>query len=96
MDVYELLKRWNIDRFRVVDEQALREITLGASILATGGGGDPEIGFLWALNVLESGRPIVLIDPLDFPETATAAIAGCLGAPIVLTEKPPNGGEILW
>ncbi|MCR4429726.1 MAG: DUF917 domain-containing protein [Tepidanaerobacteraceae bacterium] len=96
MSVYDIIKRWGIKNYRVVDEQGLKEITLGASILATGGGGDPEIGFLWALNVVKERKDIVLIDPRDFPDDALAAIAGCLGAPVVLTEKPPNGKEVLW
>ena len=44
MSVFDILKEWNIENYRIVDEQGIKEITLGASILATGGGGDPEIG----------------------------------------------------
>lgn len=96
MGVYDILKSWGIENYKVIGEEDLKEITLGASILATGGGGDPEIGFLWALNVLKEGKDIVLIDPRDFPDDALAVIAGCLGAPVVLTEKPPNGMEVMW
>ncbi|MCL0060232.1 DUF917 domain-containing protein [Dehalococcoidia bacterium] len=79
-----------------MDKRALLEITLGSSILATGGGGDPEIGLLWAYNVIEQGWDIVMIDPQDMPDEALATIAGCLGAALVLTEKPPNGQELFW
>lgn len=79
-----------------MDIQAISEITLGASILATGGGGDPEIGFLWALNVLKEGKDIVMIRAKDMPDDALATIASCLGAALVLTEKPPNGNELFW
>lgn len=96
MGVSDILKSWGIENYKVIGEEDLKEITLGASILATGGGGDPEIGFLWALNVLKEGKDIVLIDPRDFPDDALAVIAGCLGAPVVLTEKPPNGMEVMW
>jgi len=96
VNVYDILKEWGVTTYKVINEDDLREITLGASILATGGGGDTEIGFLWALNVLKEQKDIVIIDPLDFPDDALAVIAGCLGAPIVLTEKPPNGKEVLW
>ncbi|MDK2821928.1 MAG: uncharacterized protein PWP31_1893 [Clostridia bacterium] len=58
------------------------------------GGGDLEIGFLWALNVAKERKDIVLIDPADFPDDTLAVIAGCLGAPVVLTEKPPNGNSV--
>ncbi|MFQ6048317.1 MAG: DUF917 family protein, partial [Phycisphaerae bacterium] len=44
----------------------------GASILATGGGGDPEIGLLWAYNVVEQGNDIVMVDPKAMPDEALA------------------------
>lgn len=96
MGVRDILAEWNVTSYRTIDQQALREITLGASILATGGGGDPEIGLLWALNVVEQGNEILMIDPEAMPEDALATIAGCLGAALVLTEKPPNGDELFW
>jgi hypothetical protein len=90
------LSEWGVREFRLIDRQALEEITLGASILATGGGGDPEIGLLWAYNVVEQGKEILLVDPELMPDDALATIAGCLGAALVLTEKPPNGQELFW
>jgi len=96
MRVYDILEEWGVREYRVIDKQALQEITLGSSILATGGGGDPEIGLLWAYNVVEQGNDIVMIDPQDMPDEALATIAGCLGAALVLTEKPPNGQELFW
>jgi len=94
--VREILREWGVDEFRTVDRRALAEITLGASILATGGGGDPEIGLLWAYNVVAEGNEILMVDPEAMPDDATATIAGCLGAALVLTEKPPNGQELFW
>ncbi len=96
MGVREILRKWGVTDFQVIDKKALSEITLGASILATGGGGDPEIGLLWAYNVVDQGKEILLIDPEAMPDEALAAIAGCLGAALVLTEKPPNGQELFW
>ena len=40
--VYEILKEWAVQQYEVIDKKALQEITLGAFILATGGGGDPD------------------------------------------------------
>lgn len=96
MGVREILREWGVTDFQVIDKKALSEITLGASILATGGGGDPEIGLLWAYNVVDQGKEILLIDPEAMPDEALVAIAGCLGAALVLTEKPPNGQELFW
>jgi hypothetical protein len=94
--VREILRKWGVTDFQVIDKRALSEITLGASILATGGGGDPEIGLLWSYNVVDQGKEIILIDPEAMPDEALVAIAGCLGAALVLTEKPPNGQELFW
>jgi len=96
LSVREILSEWGVGDFRVINKQALSEITLGASILATGGGGDPEIGLLWAYNVVDQGKEILLVDPEAMPDEALATIAGCLGAALVLTEKPPNGQELFW
>jgi hypothetical protein len=54
-----ILKEWGIKNFRVIDKKAISEITLGASILATGGGGDPEIGLLWTYKVIDEGKEIL-------------------------------------
>jgi uncharacterized protein len=94
--VRDILREWGVSEYKTIDKQALSEITLGASILATGGGGDPEIGLLWAYNVVDQGNEILLVDPEAMPDDALATIAGCLGAALVLTEKPPNGQELFW
>jgi DUF917 family protein len=94
MSVFDLLDQWGIKDYVTLTKENVDDITLGASILATGGGGDPEIGLLWAYNVLDKGKKIVLIKPEDIPHDAMIAMGGCLGAPVVLTEKPPNGNEL--
>jgi len=96
MSVYDILDRWGVKEYKKIDKQAIKEITLGSSILAAGGGGDPEIGLLWAYNVLNEQKEIVLIDPKDIPDNIVVTIAACLGSALVLTEKPPNGNELLW
>ncbi|SHM86871.1 hypothetical protein SAMN05660826_02207 [Caldanaerovirga acetigignens] len=88
--VFETLEKWGVKNYKVIDKQAIKEITLGASILATGGGGDPEIGLLWAYKVLDEGKTIVMVDPMDIPDDILVASPACLGAPVVLTEKPPS------
>ena len=88
--VFDTLEKWGVKKYSIIDKQAIKEITLGASILATGGGGDPEIGLLWTYRVLDEGKTVVMIDPMDIPDEIFAASPACLGAPVVLTEKPPS------
>ncbi len=94
MGIKEILAEWGIKEFRVIDKAAIQEITLGASILATGGGGDPEIGLLWAYKVLDEGKEIIMVDPADVPDEIQVASPACLGAALVLTEKPPASDVI--
>jgi hypothetical protein len=90
MSVFDILEKWGIKDYRVIKEKEIEELTLGASILATGGGGDPEIGLLWAKKVLNEGKNIVLIDPMQIPDDILVACPCCLGSALVLTEKPPS------
>jgi len=93
-DPRRILAEWGVKDFRVIDKEAITEITLGASILATGGGGDPEIGLLWTYKVIDEGKEILMVDPMDVPDEVQSASSACLGAAIVLTEKPPSGSVI--
>src|SRR5699024_10161134 len=95
MSVFDKLKELKIENYKTIDEQAIREITLGASILATGGGGDPEIGLLWTLKVFQENKPVIMVDPMDLPEYVMGAGVGCLGATVVLTEKPPSDDVLI-
>jgi len=90
----DILQEWGTKNFRVIDKKAISEITLGASILATGGGGDPEIGLLWTYKVLDEGKEILMVDPMEIPDEIQTASTACLGAALVLTEKPPSGGVL--
>jgi len=96
MSVWDAVRDWGLKEsdYQIIDHQAIKEITLGASILATGGGGDPEIGLLWTYKVLNEGKPIVLVDPMKIPDDILVASMACLGAALVLTEKPP-GANVL-
>jgi len=94
MDARRILAEWGVDKYQIIDKEAIQEITLGASILATGGGGDPEIGLLWTYKVIDEGKEIVMIDPMDVPDEVQTASPACLGAALVLTEKPPSEGVL--
>ena len=40
--VYEILKEWAVQEYEVINKKVLQETTLGVSVLATGGEGDPD------------------------------------------------------
>src|SRR6202035_2597400 len=65
----------------------------GCAVLGTGGGGDPRIGLLLALQSLEEVGPTELVDLDDLPDDALIMPCGMVGAPTVHIEKIENGGE---
>jgi len=78
---------------RLLDEPALRALARGCAVLGTGGGGDPHIGLLLALQAIEEVGPTELVDLADLPDDALIMPCGMVGAPTVHIEKIENGGE---
>lgn len=70
-------------------------IALGATVLGTGGGGDPYVGRLMAEQAIRECGPVTLIDPADVPDDAFIFLCGMMGAPAVIVEKLPSGRESL-
>ena len=78
---------------RPLDEAALRSLARGCAVLGTGGGGDPHIGLLLALQAMQEHGPTELVDLEDLDEDALIMPCGMVGAPTVHIEKIENGGE---
>ncbi|MGI8553411.1 MAG: DUF917 domain-containing protein [Dehalococcoidia bacterium] len=78
-----------------IDADTIESITLGAAILGTGGGGNPYIGKLRALDLLNKGKRIDVIDIEDLADDAHVVCCGGMGAPVVGIEKIARGDEIL-
>lgn len=68
-------------------------LAIGAAVLGTGGGGDPYLGKLMAKQaILERGN-VRLITTDELPDDKLVIPSAMMGAPAVLLEKLPNGGE---
>ncbi|RLE49225.1 MAG: DUF917 domain-containing protein, partial [Candidatus Methanomethylicota archaeon] len=80
---------------RLLNKESVEDIAIGAAILGTGGGGDPYIGKIMAMNAIEEEGPITLLDPSEVPDDALIIPTAMMGAPTVLVEKIPRGDEIL-
>ncbi len=80
---------------RKLDIQAIEDIALGATVLGTGGGGDPYIGKLMTIQAVEKHGPITLIDASDVPDDALVVPSAMMGAPTVMVEKIPSGYEAI-
>lgn len=79
---------------RQIGKQEIEDIAIGAAVLGTGGGGDPYIGKLMALQAVEEYGPITLLSVDEVPDDALVVASGGMGAPTVLIEKIPSGHEV--
>lgn len=80
------------ERLLTIDD--IEKVAIGATILGTGGGGDPYIGKLMAIQAIEECGPVRLIDPMDVPDDELVIPSAMMGAPTVMVEKMPNGSEL--
>ena len=72
----------------------LTDLARGATLLGTGGGGDPHIGRLLVEQVLGNGE-ITILDPDEVPDDYFVIPTAQMGAPTVMVEKIPAGTEPL-
>lgn len=80
---------------RQLHRENIENIAIGAAILGTGGGGDPYIGKLMAIDAIEEEGPVKLMDPSELPDDALVVPTAMMGAPTVMVEKIPRGDEVL-
>jgi DUF917 family protein len=78
---------------RLVREKDVEKIALGAAVLGSGGGGDPYLGKLMAIQAIQKHGPVRLIDPDELSDGDTVFPSAAMGAPVVMLEKIPNGEE---
>lgn len=80
---------------RTITRENLDDIALGATVLGTGGGGDPYVGKMLAGEAIDRYGPVTLLDAGELADDALVIPAGMMGAPTVMVEKLPEGREVL-
>jgi len=78
---------------RLLDPDSLRALARGCAVLGAGGGGDPYLGLLQALQATEDFGPVPLVDLDELPGDSLIMPCGAIGAPTVSVEKIENGDE---
>lgn len=80
---------------RELTSENLRDIAIGAAVLGTGGGGNPQMGLLTVLNAirLPASHPIHLVTAEELDADVPAAAIFGIGAPTVGVEKVRSGTE---
>lgn len=72
---------------RTIGLDDIEDISLGASLLGAGGGGDPYIGKLLAIQAIKENGPVQLVEPEELDDDAFIVPVASMGAPTILTEK---------
>src|SRR6056297_360234 len=80
---------------REIHADDMHAVALGAAVLGTGGGGDPYIGKLMAMQAIRQHGPVRLIDVDELDDGAFIAPVAMMGAPTVMLEKLPSGKEVV-
>lgn len=80
---------------RKIGIEEIENIAIGAAVLGTGGGGDPYIGKLMAVQAVKEYGPITLLDIDELPDDALIVPTAMMGAPTVMVEKVPSGEEVM-
>src|SRR2546430_11104 len=78
---------------RLLDPDSLRALARGCAVLGAGGGGDPYIGMMQALQATEDFGLVTLVDLDELPDEGLLMPCGMIGAPTVSIEKILNGDE---
>jgi len=78
---------------RKITIEDLEYISLGSTILGTGGGGDPYIGKLLAKNAIKNYGEVTLIKAAELNDNALVVPIAAFGAPMILVEKLFSGNE---
>ena len=78
---------------QLLQKEDIDYIATGAAVLGSGGGGDPLIGKLMAKRAIAEMGPVRLLEPEELPDEALIINSAMMGAPAVMLEKLPNGGE---
>jgi DUF917 family protein len=73
----------------------MEDIAIGGAMLGTGGGGDPYVGKLMAQQAIRAHGPVRLMDVAGLADDALVVPVCMMGAPTVMTEKLPQGDELM-
>jgi DUF917 family protein len=80
---------------RTIDVDDMEDIAIGGAMLGTGGGGDPYVGKLMAQQAIRAHGPVRLMNVMGLDDDALVVPVCMMGAPTVMTEKLPQGDELM-
>ncbi len=78
---------------RTIGLDDIDDLALGATLLGTGGGGDPYIAKLMVKQAIEEYGPIKVVTPAELPPDGLVLTTAVIGAPTVILEKIPRASS---
>lgn len=84
----------NFTAVEVIDEETVTDLALGATLLGTGGGGDPRVGALMARAAIRQHGSVRVIAPEAVQDGGLVVPVAMIGAPTVILERIPGGHEL--
>jgi DUF917 family protein len=72
---------------RLLLKQEIEDIASGSAVLGTGGGGDPYLGKLAALQAIEQYGPLKLVDIEELPDDGLVLFPFGIGSPVPFIER---------
>lgn len=82
------------ERIDTIDEDTVSDLALGATLLGTGGGGDPRIGALMAQAAVREHGSVRVAGPAEVGDDGVVVPVAMIGAPTVILERIPGGHEL--
>ena len=77
---------------RMIIDEDIDDMALGATLLGTGGGGDPYIAKLMVKQAIEKYGPIEVVEPAELPPDGLVMTSAVIGAPTVILERSLGHG----
>lgn len=72
---------------RLLERQEIEDIARGSAVLGTGGGGDPYLGKLAAIEAIKKHGPLQLVDIHELPDDMLVAFPFGIGSPVPFLER---------
>jgi uncharacterized protein len=80
---------------RLLERQEIEDIARGSAVLGTGGGGDPYLGQLAAIQAIRTYGPLPLATLDDLPDDMLVAFPFAIGSPVPFLERITMSRELV-
>ncbi len=80
---------------RLLNEQQIEDIAIGSAVLGTGGGGDPYLGKLAAIQSIKQHGPLPLVSIEELADDTLVALPFAIGSPVPYLERITMTDEIV-